>query len=217
MAEQGAGRTTTFGDGPPAGSGADPIQAPPKGYPGIRPALFVAGLAVVLVVVFAVGELLTSRPGHQVQPRAPGATAVRGSPLLAVPANHLLAPILQPGEPPPDIVNAVVLPQGVTALSHRNNAGADQFDAQMDFHSAANQGALVGFFRATMARDGWRIFSTGPAFHLPGGVEVLGQKAGSDGWYWQMGAIVAPTTFTKGSTGDATRLTVRLFQVPDEQ
>ncbi len=194
-----------------------PIQSPPRSFPGMKPALFVVGLAVVLVVVFSIGELLTSSPGRQAPP-AQRATAVRGSSLLAVPANELLKPIVQPGEPPPDILDAVVLPQGSAPLTHQNNAGTGQYDEQMDFRTTADEAALVGFFRTTMAAQGWRIFSTGPAFHLSGGVEVLGQKAGSDGWYWQMGAIVAPTTFAKtASATGSTRFTIRLFQVPDEQ
>jgi hypothetical protein len=207
--------TTVVNSGPGAAPG--PIEPPPRSHPGIRPALLVVGIAVVLVVAFSIGELLTSNPGRQAPP-AQRATAVRGSSLLAVPGDRLLAPIVQPGEPPPDILNAVVLPKGSSPLTHQNNAGAGQYDEQMDFRAAANEAALVGFFRTTMAAQGWRIFSTGPAFHLPGGVEVLGQKAGSDGWYWQMGAIVAPTTFAKtASATGTTRFTIRLFQVPDEQ
>ena len=67
-----------------------------------------------------------------------------------------------------------------------------------------------------MKKQGWQIFSTGPADHEPGGLEVLGKKAGSDGFYWEMGAVISPTTFGAGApaTG-ATSFTLELFQVQD--
>ena len=46
-----------------------------------------------------------------------------------------------------------------------------------------------------MKAQGWQIFGTGPADHDPGAFEVLGKKAGSDGFYWEMGAVVSATTF----------------------
>jgi hypothetical protein len=54
----------------------------------------------------------------------------------------------------------------------------------------------------------------------PGTIEVLGQRAGSDGYYWQIGAVVAPTTFPSSGPGAKTGLTefeVRLFQVSDSE
>jgi hypothetical protein len=47
---------------------------------------------------------------------------------------------------------------------------------------------------------------------------VLGKLAGTDGYYWEMGVTVQPTTFGKGApaTGDTT-FTVRLLQEPDPE
>ena len=67
-----------------------------------------------------------------------------------------------------------------------------------------------------MKKQGWQIFSTGPADHDPGGFDILGKKAGSDGFFWEMGAVVQPTTFGAGApAGGTTAFTVRLFQQPD--
>ena len=67
-----------------------------------------------------------------------------------------------------------------------------------------------------MKKQGWQIFSTGPADHDPGGLEVLGKKAGSDGFFWEMGAVVSPTTFGAGApAGGHHVLHRRLFQQPD--
>ena len=46
-----------------------------------------------------------------------------------------------------------------------------------------------------MKAQGWQVFETGPARNDPGALEVLGKKAGSDGFFWEMGAVVSATTF----------------------
>ena len=52
--------------------------------------------------------------------------------------------------------------------------------------------------------------------HDPGALEVLGKKAGSDGFFWEMGAVVSATTFgADAPPAGQTDFTVRLFQVPD--
>ena len=67
-----------------------------------------------------------------------------------------------------------------------------------------------------MKKQGWQIFGTGPADHNPGALEVLGKKAGSDGFFWEMGAVISATTFGAGApAGGTTSFTVGLFQQPD--
>jgi hypothetical protein len=120
------------------------------------------------------------------------------------------------GVPPANVVNAVVIPAGSVRTSHQDNAGGGQYDRQVHFRSAASQGALIGFFPAALKQQGWQIFSRGPAPHQPGTTEVLGKLAGSDGYYWEIGALVAPTSFAGGGSG-STDFTIRLFQVGDTQ
>jgi hypothetical protein len=143
--------------------------------------------------------------------------AVPGTSLLAVPAAHVLSVIVQNGEPPSDIVNAVSVPEGTVRVSKQNNSGsADQFDSQVSLRVDVSQGALLSFFAAAMHQQGWQVFDKGPAANNPGAVEVLGKLAGSDGWYWEMGAVIPPTTFGAGApAGGQTVFTIRLFQQPD--
>jgi hypothetical protein len=83
-----------------------------------------------------------------------------------------------------------------------------------------------------MKRQGWSITNVGPADGSPGSIEVLGKLAGDDGWYWEQGVVIAPTTFpgssgssasaTSGASllpsggGDTTNFVLRLYQVDDE-
>ncbi len=50
-----------------------------------------------------------------------------------------------------------------------------------------------------MKLQGWQIFDKGPAANDPGALEVLGKLAGTDGYYWEMGATISPTTFGPGA------------------
>jgi hypothetical protein len=134
-----------------------------------------------------------------------------------VSAAHLLSPIVQSGEPPTNILNAVSVPVGSVRLSHRDNSGqAAQFDSQVVFRSDDTQGALLAFFAADMKLQGWQVFDRGPAANNPSALEVLGKLAGSDGYYWEMGAVILPTTFSAGGPAHGqTHYSVRLFQVND--
>ena len=69
-----------------------------------------------------------------------------------------------------------------------------------------------------MKPQGWQISDQGAARNDPGALEVLGKLAGSDGYYWEMGATVNATTFPAGGPPVGPRhFTVRLFQVPDPE
>ena len=69
----------------------------------------------------------------------------------------------------------------------------------MVFRSDDSQAALLAFFAADMKLQGWQVFDQGAAANNPGALEVLGKLAGSDGYYWEMGATVAPTTFRRAA------------------
>jgi hypothetical protein len=198
----------------------DGLLPPRRSGPGLRPALAVVGLAVVLVLGFGVLAVVTNvnTPGPSSHPFK--AALVPGTSLVALPATNGLRPIETLGEPPGNIIDSVSLPQGARRVSVTNNGGnADQYDQQMTFSLPTSQAELVTFYQAEMKRLGWKIFSTGPATGHPGTIEVLGQLGGTDGWYWEMGALIAPTVFSPHPTangGDVTHFTVRLFQEPDQ-
>jgi hypothetical protein len=185
----------------------------------MRPALVVVGIAAGLILAFSVFAGITNQGSGTVSDAKGTPTKVRGTPLKAIRAADALKSIQQPGEPPSNIVDAVRVPTSARVVSHTNNGGeADQYDEQVELSVTGSQADLIDFYQVEMQSLGWHIFSTGAATNLPGGIQVLGQKAGDDGWYWDMGAIISPTTFpTSGAnTGaDVTKMTIRLFQVPD--
>jgi hypothetical protein len=197
---------------------AEPQRPPTPGGFSIRPAMVVLVLAVLILAVFVTLGILSSHSPAPV--KTTGAPiAVPGSPLRAEPAGDALKPIVGPGEPPSNIINAVTVPVGSVRISHQNNAaGAGQFDAQVTLRSTDSQGALLAFFAATMHQQGWQVFDKGAAANNPGALEVLGKLAGTDGYYWELGATIPPTTFGHGAppTGE-TDFTIRLLQQNDDQ
>jgi hypothetical protein len=196
----------------------EPQRPPSAGGFSMRPALIVVGLAALILVVFVtIGIVSTQSPAAVKHSKTE--LAVPGVSLRAVQAATSLAPIASGGEPPSNILNAVDLPAGSVRVSHQNNtAGAGQFDAQVTFSSLESQAALIAFYAADMKSQGWQISDQGAARNNPGALEVLGKLAGSDGYYWELGATVNATTFPAGGPPrGTTHFTVRLFQVPDPE
>ena len=159
----------------------------------MRPAMIVVGLAALILVLFVTIGIVSTQspapvkhsdaavavPGRQPAGRARRRTCSRRSSTA--------------GEPPTNILNAVSVPAGSVRISHQNNsAGAGQFDSQVTFRSDDSQAALLAFYAADMKPQGWQVFDRGAAANDPGALEVLGKLAGSDGYYWEMGATVTP-------------------------
>ncbi len=113
-----------------------------------------------------------------------------GSALRAVPAAALLHPIVGGGRAPDEHRQrrrrCRRAPSGSRTRTTRPGPG--QYDAQVTLRSADSQAALLAFFAADMKPQGWQVFDQGAAANDPGALEVLGKLAGSDGYYWEMGA-----------------------------
>jgi hypothetical protein len=184
----------------------------------MRPAMVVLGLAVLILAVFVtIGIVFSQSPPRIHTGSAPD--RVSGTSLRAVPAAGALGPIRIGGEPPSNIVNAVSVPAGSVRIGHQNNAaGSGQYDSQVELRSTASQAAILGFFAADMRQQGWSVFDQGPAANDPTSLEVLGKLAGEDGYYWEMGATIKPTSFGHGAPATGwTDFTVRLLQENDDQ
>ncbi len=184
----------------------------------MRPAMIVLGLAALILVLFVTIGIVSTQSPAAVK-HSDAEVAVPGISLRAVQAAESLSPIVSTGEPPNNIINAVSVPAGSVRVSHQNNsAGAGQYDAQVTFSSSNSQAALLAFYAADMKVQGWQISDQGAARNDPGALEVLGKLAGSDGYYWEMGATVNATSFRPGGPPrGTTQFTVRLFQVPDPE
>lgn len=203
---------------PAASADAEPQRPPTAGGFSIRPAMIVLGLGVLILAIFVTLGIVSSQPPAAVKTSGPPAE-VPGSTLRAEPAALALTPIIIQGEPPNNIVNAVTLPAGAVRTSYQNNAaGSGQYDAQITLRSDDTQGALLNFYASEMKQLGWAVFDKGAAANDPNALEVLGKLAGTDGYYWEMGATISATTFGHGApaTG-ATDFTIRLFQQSDDE
>ena len=190
----------------PAPRGPSPRTAGPS----IRPALIVVGVALLLILVFGIASALTNNP----TPKAPKASAVKGTGLVAEPAIGTLHPIEILGTPPADVLDALVLPKGAHQVSHTPWSGSTQYSGDMSFRLGATQATLVAFFHAEFRAHGWSTVSVGAAHDDPHATEVLAQRASTDGWFWEAGVVVYPTTFS--DTGaDVTRFELELYEMPD--
>jgi len=183
--------------------------------PSVKLALIVVGIALGIVILGLVALGLTSTP----QSPAPASVATaKGSPLKAVSGRPYLAPLISNGEPPDDIVNAIVLPSGSQSGAVINDSLAAQgYDEQRAFTLDASEQDLITFFKVELPAWGWHVESTGVPHGQPG-FEVLAQRAGSDGYYWEIGAVISPTTFPASGPAKATGSTqyeIRLIQVDD--
>lgn len=189
--------------------------APYAGF-SMRPAMLVVGLAALIVIGFIAIGFATNGPAAQTND-SKAIKVIAGTSLRAQPAAPDLSVITKAGEPPSNILNAVSVPVGARRVSAQNNgSAANQFDSQIGLVSDASQVALRNFYQADMKHLGWKIEDVGPADHDPGALEVLGQKAGSDGFYWEMGAVVSATTFgANAPPAGQTKFTIRLLQEPD--
>jgi hypothetical protein len=178
--------------------------------------MVVLALALLILGLFVTLGLVTSTRVAPVHSEA--RSKVPGTTLRAVAATGALAPIVADGQPPSDVRNAVFIPAGSVRLSSADDtSSAGQYDKEVTLRSSESQGVLVGFFAADMRDEGWQVFDRGPATHHPGALEVLGKIAGSDGYYWEMGATVSATTFGAGAPpGGWTEFSIRLFQIDDQ-
>jgi hypothetical protein len=200
--------TTTTAE-PPA-----PPLAPPGRPVSLKPAAIVLGLATLVLILFAGGAALFKAAPAGTPTKNP--TSVAGTTLRAIGALDALRPIISAGQPPSNVLNAVVVPSSARRLSHIDYGGdASQYDEAVAFSVSGTQAAVIDFYKAEMKKNGWQIESAGPADHQPG-IEVLGQIAGDDGWFWELGTVVEPSTFGATGTGAArTQFTLRLIQEPD--
>lgn len=203
-----------------------PRRRPPG--PSTHLALIVLGIAAVLMVVGTVASGLAgnSKP----VPSSISVPTAKGSPLRAVGARTELSAITDDGLPPSDIVDAVALPQGATAVSGSAlDNGVASYDHSLSFTVDASQQHVIEFFRYELPALHWHVLSQGPPSD-GAGYQILAQHPGSDGYEWELGATVDDEAFPANSEGTAddsstggaaskgtTPFTLRLFEVTDDQ
>lgn len=199
------------------------LEQPPTRYgkpPSLRPALVVLACAVVVsaggFVVALVGNGgSASKSVTGLEIRVPGVS------IKATEAAPTLRRITSDGSPPGDIVDSLVLPVGARIVSTTaEDAGVDQYDRSIYLDVDATPRELMKFYEVELKRGQWSLLGEYPLSN--GANEVLARRAGSDGYEWEVGAVLTPVTPAispalagDGQTSPTTGLRLRLFQIPD--
>jgi len=118
--------------------------------------------------------------------------------------------------PPKDIQRSVFIPAScVVSANLPTGADASRPSLATEFTCEKTSGFLVSFYRAQLPHNEWKVFSDASTTHDGGGIALLSQKSGSDGFYWQLGVVVGNTTYASSGGGvptQSTKVTIRLFQ-----
>lgn len=176
---------------------SDVPEVPPAPRPPLTtttslwPAGVILGLAVVMLGVFVLIDFATNKGVVTVPTTIP--TVVGGLPLDAKPTAALQY-CLQSEEVPRNIDSAFIVPEKTVPRPGANtpDLGAGEYDCDEPMTTiGASSGSLIKFFDTQLEARGWSLFSKGAS---NGDAQSLFQKAGSDGFYWELGVTVNKTT-----------------------
>jgi hypothetical protein len=172
------------------------------------PALIVLGIAIFIVVLGIVGSILASRGSST---RLPSTVTVDGSAVRLTPAATAMKSIVSGGQPPSDIIGNLVVPAGSPVVRTLNiDQGVTQFDRSVYFTTGLSADQVVDVFRAVLPKLGWKIIYHGAR---TGGVgsEVLAKRGSADGFYWEAGVVVSPTT-----SAGTTPFSIEVLEMSDD-
>lgn len=155
------------------------------------PAGVILGLAVLMLAVFVLIDFATNKGVVSVPTTIP--TVVGGLPLDAKPVAALQY-CLQSQEVPRNLDSAFIVPERTVPRPGAStpNLGAGEYDCSEPMATTgASAGALLTFFNSQLEARGWSLFSQGASNGDP---QSLFQKAGGDGFYWELGVTVNKST-----------------------
>jgi hypothetical protein len=175
------------------------------------PALIVLGIAVFIVVAGTVASALDSGSTPVLSLRR--VTIPDGTVVRLTPATTAMRSIVGSGEPPADILGNLAVLSGSPAVRTVNSdQGQAQFDRTVFFTTGLSADQVVDAYRTLLPKLGWKVIYLGSGAQRGGqGTEVLAKRGSGDGFYWEVGAVVSPTT----STG-STPYSIELFELPDD-
>jgi hypothetical protein len=209
QAARAEGPDTTIGAGSSGLDGGTPVPScEPMSVKG--PALIVLGLAVIILLGGVAAAALSSSSNPTFSIRQ--VTLDDGTTVHLVPATIKLHAIVDNSEPPADIIGNLGIPEESTVTrilnSDRHTA---QFDRTAKLSSQLAQPQVVEAYRRMLRAVAWKIIYEGPAPQgVAGATEVLAKLGSSDGFYWEVGVVVSPTT-----SAGATRYSVEVLETPD--
>lgn len=207
-----------------------PLEPPPEsngraavfagGRPRLAPALVVLALAIGISGAGTIFALVgtDAPPAPAVHP----GDVVGHTGLSVASADHDFKSVTNNGEPPADVLSAVVVPAGSRLTdSARVGGGLELYDARVTIHVDAKPSSVIAFYTHELRALGWTnrsVSATGTD-----GTELLGEHASADGYYWELGVVVnrATTSLSPAlggaSVAEASAVELRLFEVNDAE
>ena len=198
------------GSEPEGPSGARPV---PSGYEPMSvrgPALIVLGLAAFLLIGGVVASAVSSGSDPTFTVRK--VTLADGTTVALAPASAKLHAIVSNDEPPADILGNLGVPkESVVTGVLNSDQNAAQFDRTVDLTSRLAQDQVISTYSKLLTAVGWKVIYTGSAPQgRAGSTEVLAKRGSGDGFYWETGVVVSPTTPT-----GTTPYSVEVLETPD--
>jgi len=175
------------------------------------PAFVVLGIAVLIVVTGVVASAFGS--GSTPTLSIHSITIPDGTVIHLTPASSAMQPIVSAGEPPADILGNLATPTGSPVVRTLNtDHSAAQFDRTVVFRTGLSSDQVIDLYRTLLPRLGWKVIYAGTgAARGNQATEVLAKKGSGDSFYWEVGAVVSPTTGT-----GTTSFSLELFELPDD-
>ncbi len=206
-------------DGPPPapGSHGSATTAAPepdgRGYEPMSvrgPALIVLGLAAFLLIGGVAASAISSGSNPTFTIRH--VTLADGTTVALAPASSKLRAIISNDEPPADVIGNLGVPKESVVTGVRNSdQHTAQFDRTVALHSQLAQGQVTEAYAKLLKAVGWQVIYNGPAPQgVPGSSEVLAKRGSGDGFYWETGVVVSPTT-----PSGTTPYSVEVLETPD--
>lgn len=176
---------------PDSPESTDPAKPPLTTTTSLWPAAAILIMAVVMLGVFLAVNFITSKgvvPTPTTVPVVVGTLSRDTHPTAA------LRYCQQSEEVPSNLDNSFIVPVNTVPRSGAStpDLGAGEFDCIEPMQTTrATGGQIIKFFDAQLESRGWSLFSKGASNGDP---QSLFQKAGSDGFYWEIGVTVTKTT-----------------------
>jgi len=205
---------TAIGDSPPSstaletnvdsGSDAAPeIPRPSPQFPRKGPALIFLGVVAFVSLGGFLLAALSSTPKTSPAPLG----QVAGSKVAAASASSFISKIAVAGEPPANVIEALVVPAGSTLSSfHRQAENLELFAGNVTLLAPDQPSDLVSFYRLELAHEKWKVTRTDATLDGKGS-ELFATIGGSDGFYWELEVTVEssnPSVSPALGGGDAT-------------
>jgi hypothetical protein len=175
-------------------SDPNPPKPPVTTTTSLWPAAAILGLAVVMLGTFMIIDFMTNQ--SVVTKETTTIPVIVGGLQRDVSPSARLRYCLQTEEVPSNIADAFVVPVNTVTRSGEStpDLGAGEFSCEQPMATSnATSSALIKFFNAQLQARGWSLFSHGASNGDP---QSLFQKAGDDGFYWEVGVTVTKSSTT---------------------